>query len=36
MEDNRRNLVLAREYKVNYILIDDEYNVDIGPDDIEG
>lgn len=35
MEDNRRNLVLAREYKVNYILIDDEYNVDIGPDDIE-
>ena len=35
MEDNRRNLVLAREYKVNYILIDEEYNVDIGPDDIE-
>lgn len=36
MEDNRRNLVLAREYKVNYILIDEEYNVDIDPDDIEG
>ena len=35
MEDNRRNLVLAREYKVNYILIDEEYNVDIDPDDIE-
>lgn len=35
MEDNRRNLVLAREYKVNYLLIDEEYNVDIGPDDIE-
>lgn len=36
MADNGRNLVLAREYKVNYILIDDEYNVDIDPDDIEG
>ena len=36
MEDNGRNLVLAREYKVNYILIDEEYNVDIDPDDIEG
>lgn len=36
MADNRRNLVLAREYKVNYILIDEEYNVDIDPDDIEG
>ena len=35
MEDNRRNLVLAREYKVNYILIDEEYNVEIDPDDIE-
>lgn len=35
MADNGRNLVLAREYKVNYILIDDEYNVDIDPDDIE-
>lgn len=36
MADNGRNLVLAREYKVNYILIDEEYNVDIDPDDIEG
>lgn len=36
MADNGRNLVLSREYKVNYILIDEEYNVDIDPDDIEG
>lgn len=36
MADNGRNLVLAREYKVNYILIDEEYNVDIDPDDIVG
>lgn len=29
LEDNAENLRLAKKYKVNYILIDDEYNVEI-------
>ena len=29
IEDNRQVLELAMEYKVNYILIDDEYKIDI-------
>lgn len=29
IEDNRQILELAREYKVNYILIDEEYKIDI-------
>ena len=32
--DNARNLELAKKYDVNYILIDDEYNVDIVLDDL--
>lgn len=29
LEDNAENLRLAKKYKVNYILIDDEYDVEI-------
>ena len=29
LEDNAKNLRLAKRYKVNYILIDEEYDVDI-------